>query len=370
MMLSFRHQRGFTLIELLVVIAIIAILIGLLLPAVQKVREAASRMKCQNNLKQIGLACHTYLDTSGGILPHTELSTPFVANSPMKGGWLVQILPHIEQMPLWTQYQSNIQATGVIYKATGIGLVGWRKIMPPSIYQCPSDTIYGDPNFPLSNYSGNLGPAWIPNFCGGAEPYAAFYNGTPYNGINHGIPATTITAPSTYNYYYGGYYSQPASEIANAPLRGLFNRPGTKVTLSSITDGTSNTLMVGEIMPEFIAEGRPGFYGGPGDDGDGTVAHWSTYNNGNAFGTTICPINSITDDIRSCYGSGGGDKNRSIENAHLAFGFKSRHPGGVNFVLADGSVRFFPEAFTKSDAGLVIYNQLGCRNEGAVAPLP
>src|SRR5205823_7120480 len=100
-------RRGFTLIELLVVIAIIAILIGLLLPAVQKVREAAARMQCTNNLKQMGIACHSYHDTFGG-LPLGWLTNKTTAPAPSPGwAWSLLILPFMEQGTLYDQFKPN-----------------------------------------------------------------------------------------------------------------------------------------------------------------------------------------------------------------------------------------------------------------------
>src|SRR4051794_16089727 len=135
-----RHGRraGFTLIELLVVIAIIAILIGLLLPAVQKVREAAARMKCSNNLKQIGLACHNYHDSYGVLPPSfTDDRSPF-PNRQVDTLWF-NILPYLEQQPLFNQGTKGgnafVASDGYIQK-TAVAEVAPNVV---SMYICPAD---------------------------------------------------------------------------------------------------------------------------------------------------------------------------------------------------------------------------------------
>jgi prepilin-type N-terminal cleavage/methylation domain-containing protein len=193
-----RPSRGFTLIELLVVIAIIAILIGLLLPAVQKVREAAARAKCQNNLKQIGIGLHGCHDAIGRFPGAGWNQTPYqgsaVTGSPPpptaanSGSWMFQVLPYIEQQQVYQSKSINV-ITGT----------------PIPIYFCPSRrapaTFSASSNFAGTDYTGN-------GLC---------TSGTGQSNCSKFVPA------------------------------GIF-RPYCKgsITLVGITDGTSNTIMVGE----------------------------------------------------------------------------------------------------------------------------
>jgi prepilin-type N-terminal cleavage/methylation domain-containing protein len=212
--LSKRH-RGFTLIELLVVIAIIAILIGLLLPAVQKVRAAAARMSCANNLKQLGIAVHSYASANNDALPALTSSTSYPKYGNYQGGILLTLLPHIEQESL---YRNALLNTGNTWD-TGNGSGSTVRQTPIKTYQCPSD-------FTLSSgFSGAQVNQW-----GGAS-YGANQRvfGTLHPGGNADVPqysignipdgtSNTIAFAETYsatnNNSYGNLWAYPGIDWA------------------------------------------------------------------------------------------------------------------------------------------------------------
>jgi len=306
-----RATSGFTLIELLVVIAIIAILIGLLLPAVQKVREAAARAKCSNNLKQFGLAIQTYNDTYNRLPPSGNNWADDT------GSWLVQTLPQMEQQPLYTQFNPSTTAPGPDTGRNISSSAGAARQARLPYLRCPSDGF--NPDLVTSNYVGSLGPQCATGPCG-FDPNQQYCNGTSFGW---------------------GYATSPdhGNDTNPANIRGLFNRLGAKITLSSIQDGTSNTIAVGESLPE-------------------THDHlqqntWWNYNHGASHCTTIIPINyKFTRPLNT------SSTNRQ-DNWNISWGFKSNHSGGANFVFADGSVRFVQQSI---DHGT--YQRLGCRNDG------
>ena len=343
-----RHSRGFTLIELLVVIAIIAILIGLLLPAVQKVREAAARSKCQNNLKQLALACISYESAFKTLPPGDAPASSNFTTGENGASWLFLVLPYTEQANKYNE----IRASGSLGNAVTKGILPYK--LP--LARCPTDS-YDLENGNLSNYVGSSGPQCNNAPAGNCNTpiFQKYCNGVDQDQNGTAVPATL--SPPT----YPGYAASYTWGDTNSPslVRGMFVRGGAMVRFTDVTDGASNTLMLGEILPEFAEFQRY------------TTIGWAG-SNSVSQGQTIQPMNWQIDPIplpgpaaysADCMQVGLGacpsGPTHCMWNWHVTWGFKSRHRGGVNFVFVDGSVHFLYDTIDHK-----LYQYLGCRNDG------
>jgi prepilin-type N-terminal cleavage/methylation domain-containing protein/prepilin-type processing-associated H-X9-DG protein len=291
-----RPRAAFTLIELLVVIAIIAILIGLLLPAVQKVREAAARMKCSNNLKQLALGLHNYHDVNGTfpkLLPASFTSV----------SWHALILPYVEQDALGKTILPNAAAYSSGQNANRVA--GRWQI---SVFLCPSyseinsgstiDNITGFGNAYTTHYVGNAGPKGTNPTTGAAYGINYPTNGQGGNATDGVLPLYPTATGST---------AVPGTPAA--------------VTITAITDGTSNTLMIFEVAWRGLEVSPHSLRAWP------RGINWTSDAN--------CSKN-VTNAMRTVKYNNGGNYN------DISMG--SNHTGGCNVALADGSIRFLRES--------------------------
>lgn len=301
---------GFTLIELLVVITIIGILIGLLLPAVQAIREAARRTECTNKLKQIGLALHNY-ESSLQRLPYGTNN----CCSNNGGNWATMILPQLEQQALYDQ----LNFEGNFRSAEHEELVQ----IPLDVYICPADFEATDPV--MDRHSHNASPA-----------HALWYPASMGPTHMDQCPFCPDSTPSETNYCCQGWNfgtnGNGGLGIAPGTTIGMFARNNKSTRFAQVWDGLSNTFMVGETLPTHCT-----FIG--------------VYSHNFPLSGTSIPLNTM----ESANGS----------NWYRTCGFKSGHPGGANFAMGDASVHFISE-----NIDYELYNNLGTRAGGEYVSLP
>lgn len=327
---SFRP--GFTLVELLVVIAIIGVLVGLLLPAVQAAREAARRMSCGNNLKQLGLALHNYHDSFGQMPTNRArgavFADPVTDVNARSISWIMGVLPYIEQQSLYDIIDFNFEVSNDPRNGPDMNNPAMmsnsfvaRSVIPGLI--CPSDglsisrmggraNVNAARELAVNNYKGVTGSNWEwGSFQVTGGPLAATRWGVRGNGLDFGN---------------GMLFRSNGRDV--------------KTEFRNVTDGLSNTLMVGEAVPAFC-----------------THSWWYWFNGSTA--TAAVPLNQRA----LCAEATTGIRNTDLRNCAADwpnnYSFMSMHPGGGHFAMGDGAVRFLSETID-----LETYRRLGSMMDG------
>jgi len=354
-MRSRRGAPGFTLIELLVVIAIIAVLIGLLLPAVQKVRQAAARMSCQNNLRQIGLSLHTFADAYQGKFPVGEAD-----DDCNNWGWMCYILPYIDQDPLYKALMADSppSGTGGNFYITPMTAAGG-----PNPYGYESATgnnidNFGNRHNVNTTAANGAAKAVISVFICSSDTFPRTVNNgyahTSYVG-NMGHDATNDSLGASW-----ASWSNPTGATETGILMHANNNNNNWIsTINDISDGTSNTVGAGEVtaakdtgryvLSQASARAPIWAGGNPNFSGQGRQHNYFRVMDAKY------PLNFAQRPALA------GGATWSDADAYQDRCFGSNHPGGANFFFMDGSVRLLNDNITAA-----VYQAMGTRNMGDI----
>jgi prepilin-type N-terminal cleavage/methylation domain-containing protein/prepilin-type processing-associated H-X9-DG protein len=359
------RPRGFTLVELLVVITIISILIGLLLPAVQSAREAARKIQCSNNIKQLGLALLNY-HTSFGIFPpssvwkvNNKLDLTNISGSNNKSlneNWAIIILPQLEQQNL----RSSFDLTQPIPSAANAA----ARAVQLTMMLCPSDSAYNNKPFngSASSLTNQMGDNWARGNYGANASMGYMIPGGP--GGNGGVGQGGTNANG------GGWTNRWYRDVMGANI---------SLRIDDIRDGASNTILVGELRAGIIPQDTRGIWAMSGGCPSALWAHGYA---SDANGPNCNQEDS--DDPRACTeiltAVGGSSTNQGPlirmgmscwpgTSADWQQGSRSLHVNGVNVCMADGSVRFISDFVETGTAGtppgcLGIWDKLNLSNDG------
>ena len=317
-----RASRGFTLIELLVVIAIIAILISLLLPAVQQAREAARRTQCRNNMKQMGLAIHNYHDVHLAF-PFSWMADPSNLNTNV---WGIAILPFLEQGNLYNTMDQRVpyfnEANLLGFDATALAANLAAIEVPLPVYLCPSSSAEA-----VSDYT-------LPGAAAGTPFDLTWRAARSDYSASSGVRGTF--SGLAYANYPGG-----SGGDRHGPLRAVGVDGGPRSSIRDLTDGTSNTILIGERTGSstIYANNAP----------DAVVTPLAGPSNGGGWGDFLNGESWINGALRDGTDPAGDGGPCAINCSNVRGNYHSFHPGGATFLLGDGSARFISQnidAFT------------------------